>query len=281
MLMVVTALYCEAKPFIQHYHLKKNNEINIFQVFRNEEVLLIITNTGSIAAAVGTAFLCNLHSPGPEDFLVNIGVCGCWDKRVPEGSLYIGNKITEQSTGRSFYLDMLFKHPFDESGILTYSNIVQDLKHQVRNEHKGYMFDMEAAGICQAGAYYFQPNQMIFLKVVSDYCDKKVVSPEDVTKRIEMNIPAISAWLDHIRQVEFQDKNHFTEAEETYIERLAQNLKCSVTMEYQVRQLLIYYKLVYGNSLECLSEFTKDFKLPCKTKMEGKRYLDQLKAKLI
>lgn len=43
MVFIVTALYCETKPFIDGFALKKYNLINKFQVFKNEEIVLVVT----------------------------------------------------------------------------------------------------------------------------------------------------------------------------------------------------------------------------------------------
>ena len=53
MITITTALYCEALPFITKLNLKKDTSFTDFQVFRSEEVTLIITKPGSIQAAIG------------------------------------------------------------------------------------------------------------------------------------------------------------------------------------------------------------------------------------
>lgn len=81
------------------------------------------------------------------------------------------NKITEQTTGRTFYPDVIYRHPFAEAEIVTQAvpyrgaNETQDPE----NGAGARLYDMEAAAVYQAGAYYFGPHQMTFLKVVTDH----------------------------------------------------------------------------------------------------------------
>ena len=109
MLYLITAMYAEAQPLIRQYQLKKENAQMHFQVFSNESqcVRLIITGTGMIAAAAAVGFLCTAYPPGEYDFLVNIGICAGAPMR---DGLFLCSKITEMTTGKTFYPDLLYRH---------------------------------------------------------------------------------------------------------------------------------------------------------------------------
>lgn len=278
MLMIVTALYCEAQPFIEYYHLKKDQQINKFQVFQNEEIKLIITSTGSIAAAVGVSYLCNSFPPSADDFMINIGACASNRRDIPSGTVYFCNKIMDEVTGRSFYPDILYKHPFAEGSILTCGRIKS--KEQIDNygdEMK--LIDMEAAGIYQAAAYYFQQHQLSFIKIISDYGAEKEISQEIVSQLVKQNLTGIITWLDLLKKAGKKDQPVFTLEEEASINNIAKNLRCSVTMEYQLRQMFHYYKLIHGNFIGA-KDFLPNYAV-CKTKSEGKMYFEQLKSQLL
>lgn len=280
MLMIVTALYCEAKPFIQYYHLSKKQELNKFQVFQNEDITLLLTEPGSLAAAAAVTYLCTLYPPGYSDFMINIGICGTRDKNLPAGSMLLCNKITEESTGRSFYPDILLKHPFAETDIITCSRPVDAYTCNTESISAG-IFDMEAAGIYQAGTYFFQPHQMIFLKVVSDYGDGAVLNQETISRLIDKNMDSITESVKLLDEAGFTAQQIFSPEEEACINRTADGIRCSVTMKLQLRQLLHYYKLVNGSFIKMLDDFYTENLLPCKSKKEGKIYFEQLKEKLI
>jgi nucleoside phosphorylase len=336
MLTIVTALYCEAEPMIKFYHLKRNNNINKFQVFDNEELRLLITNSGSITAAAGVTYISTLYPPESSDFLINIGVCAASDQSIPRGSIFLCNQITEESTGRSFYPDVIYRHPFSESSIVTCCKIRDNGENQednrninqkkvqgnnqteVKNQIQGnsqmevknqipgnylknvkdntqynleniisktppatMLFDMEAAGIYQAAAYFYQPHQVSFLKIISDYQSAEELSPANITEYMEKNMPEITDWFSRLKQTELADNQVFTAEEEDSIKKLAGNLQCSVTMEYKLRQMLHYHKLLHGGITEELKAFYRNTELPCKTKTEGKIYIEQLKEELI
>lgn len=281
MIMIFTALYCEAQPLIQYYHLKKNNDINRFQVFQNGDVLLAITGTGSISAAAAVSHICTLFPAENSVFLVNIGVCGAREEYAPAGSIFLCNKIIEEATKRTFYPDMLFKHPFSESGIVTCSTVVREAGLYSDKERIEGLFDMEAAGIYQAAAYYLQPHQTAFLKIVSDYGTRDRLMPEKIAGLMDKNLKVVTDWLESIGKIKFEDRSDFTPEEEACIADMARKLLCSVTMEHRLRQLICYYKLVNGSFTGIVEEFSSHNHLPCKTKAEGKRCLEKLIAELV
>ena len=118
MIYIVTAMYCEAQSLIAYFHLKKDTAHTRFQVFWKEEagIRLIITGTGEIAAAAAVSSICTEYGVGPGDFLVNIGVCA-----GSEDGMFLCSKITEESTGKTFYPDMLYRHvsmPFGREKVI-------------------------------------------------------------------------------------------------------------------------------------------------------------------
>ena len=175
MIYLFTAFYAEAQCVIAHYKLKKDTAHTHFQLFENEElkIRLILTGAGNIAAACAVSGTFGEFPPGKGDFLVNIGsaAADANDPSVRDGEIFLCNKITEQTTGRTFYPDVIYRHPFAEAEIVTQAvpyrgaNETQDPE----NGAGARLYDMEAAAVYQAGAYYFGPHQMSFLKVVTDH----------------------------------------------------------------------------------------------------------------
>jgi hypothetical protein len=126
--------------------------------------------------------------------LLSFGVCA--GANVPCGDLYLCSKLTERETGRTFYPDMLYRHPFGEASLVTGRSVwmgsreektllaeVSGLRSDALKEPDGrleglatVLYDMEAAAIYQAASYYVGPHRMQFLKLVSDHgirCDKE------------------------------------------------------------------------------------------------------------
>lgn len=291
MILITTALYCEARPFIQYCRLKKDTSFTRFQVFRNEEILLLITGTGAMQAAIGTAATGSLISPSKQDIFLNVGVCGSGQKGVSTGTVFLGNKIVDAVTGRCFYPDLLYSHPFKEGTILTCPAVVNKVPDgtsevkstftEVSNPPGNCLIDMEAAGFYQAASCFYKPHRMFFIKIISDHLDTSDITPEAVTQIIRSPLPEIMGWIGGIQKELLNSPVLFTPEEEEYISEIAPALQLSVSMEQQLRQVLKYVKLKDGGFTGRLSEFLQDKPLPCKTKTEGKKYLEQIKKMLL
>ncbi len=286
MILITTALYCEALPLIQYFHLKKDTAFAKFQVFKNEDIVLLITKTGTVQAAIGTASLCSLITPTLRDIFLNLGVCGSSREDDPAGSIFLCNKIMDLETMRCFYPDILFAHPFKERWVLTSPKVINTDGHQISLppltggrpiSPMPYLIDMEASGLYQAASYFYQPHQMFFLKVVSDYLMNTDITPDKITGLIQKNIDLVMEWISQVQDELSKIRPVFTMEEEKYTVKLTEALQLSSSMELKLRQLLKYSKLKEGSFTDRIRDFMADKTLPCKTKSEGKKYFEQLK----
>ncbi|NLG89735.1 MAG: hypothetical protein GX494_11115 [Clostridiaceae bacterium] len=274
MIMIFTALYCEAKPIIRFFGLKKDTGHHLFQVFKNDDIILLVTKPGIVNAAIGVTHLCSAYPPNPSDLLLNIGICGAGDRNIPTGTVYLCNKIYEMDTGIYFYPDMIFAHPFEESGIVSSSNPVSE-KHSA--DIPELLADMEASGIYRAGILFFQPHQMFFIKIVSDYLQSDKIDSSIVSELIGQNIPEITAWITRLHDGMTNSSPVFSPEEEKMLAEVSKNLRLTVSMQNQLRQAARYYKLQHGNFSANLSSFIKkENVLPVKNKHERKRAFEQL-----
>jgi nucleoside phosphorylase len=237
MVTVFCALYCEAEGIISHYQLHKDNGNPRFQVFEDLDgtIRVVITGVGAIAAATAVGSTAERYFIGKEDMLLNFGVCA--GVNVPCRDLYLCSKLTELETGRTFYPDMLYRHPFGEAALVTGRNVWtaeatpelnapqaainsgESKQPESRlQELAATLYDMEAAAIYQAASYYVGPHRMQFLKLVSDNgtgtgsnaemdaCierqehDTRVSSPSPAAIRqlIQIREPEIFAYMDQL-----------------------------------------------------------------------------------
>lgn len=313
MIYIFTALYPEARPIIQYFKLIKDTENTRFQVFCNEEngICLTITGTGSIAAATAVASICTEYGIKAHDFLINIGTCAGRnvgihpavseknDKRDKEvlGKILLCNKITEQATGKTFYPDILYCHSFDEAGIITGSRLLDNKNGNANgvwaktadfsrdiNQQEIVLYDMEAAAIYQAGAYFFGPHQMSFLKIVSDAGAASTVSVHSVEQMMAIHVEGIAAYirqLCNIAKTEQYEEKILSDRAAAWIDRLSADLHCSKVMQDSLRQHIRYLELAGSQYEDILGEMYAEGKLPCKDKREGKVRFEELKRKLL
>ena len=320
MIYIVTAIYAEAHPLIIRFQLKKEPSHTRFQVFLNEEasICLIISGTGMIPAAAAVSSICTEYGAGGRnlaehlqgDFLLNVGVCGqirgcgqsqsggqAWQTdMIPEkeahssesvcriGQVLLCNKIRELATGRTFYPDILYRHCFEEAPILTGPVPYHKTSQIETGEGDFCLYDMEASAIYQAGAYYFGPHQMGFLKVISDEGQPGNVTPQQVEHLIAHNVETLSDYIESLQLIarrEYQDDPLFQGRSGEVLERLCLDLHCSSTMSRSLRQHIRYCILAGVDYGSVLDEMYREEKLPCRDKREGKQCFEELKKRLL
>lgn len=304
MIYVVTALYQEAHGFIRELELKKNTAYAPFEVFDNENagIRLVVTGVGEIAAAAVVAAVCAQDGADAADFLINIGCCaaanagadsGCEtvDSGMDSGygaahaaqigDLYVCHKITEQATGKTFYPDILYRHPWKERELVTGMQPLQ------RAAAHGALYDMEAAAVYQAGIRFFSPDRMLFLKVVSDFgiAGQERMTAEVLTGLLEQHVKEVAAFLTNLREAADEEEtmrnDGILQEDEAVLERLFAALHCSQTMRASARQYITYAALTGYDWKAELEEWYARGLLPCKDRREGKVRLEELKQVLL
>lgn len=304
MIYVVTALYQEAHGFIRELELKKNTAYAPFEVFDNENagIRLVVTGVGEIAAAAVVAAVCAQDGADAADFLINIGCCaaanagadsGCEtvDSGMDSGygaahaaqigDLYVCHKITEQATGKTFYPDILYRHPWKERELVTGMQPLQ------RAAAHGALYDMEAAAVYQAGIRFFSPDRMLFLKVVSDFgiAGQERMTAEALTGLLEQHVKEVAAFLTNLREAADEEEtlrnDGILQEDEAVLERLFAALHCSQTMRASARQYITYAALTGYDWKAELEEWYARGLLPCKDRREGKVRLEELKQVLL
>jgi len=289
MIYIVTAMYAEAHPFITRFQLKKDSSHTRFQVFRSDEagICLIISGTGSVPAAVAVGSLCTKYGPGQGDFLVNVGVCariagGGHASRT--GDIFLCNKIREQTTGKTFYPDILYRHRFAEAQIITGAKPYKKIEPGETEEADFDLYDMEAAAVYQAGAYYLGPHQMSFLKAVSDDGNTENVNPAQIEGLIGRHMETMAdylAGLQSIAQKERREETFWDDEVQKEWEKLCLDMHCSKVMSESLRQYLRYCILSGIDHASVLEGMYREGKLPCKDKREGKQCFEELKKRLL
>lgn len=244
MIYLVCALYPEAAPWIDRFGLKKQTAFHRVQVFANEQIMCIITGVGSMAAATAlTEVLTVQQMQGklqPDAILVNIGVCGCKDTNVPTGTVCLCHSIQDGATGRVYYPDILYQHPFQEKSL--YSD-TKPLSREEMQTQPCQLVDMEGAGIYQSGIRFLETHRMFFVKIVSDYgVQNGAVTGDTVQGLVAKQVEVLTQWLEPWLQTEAAQPV-FTEEQEADLQSLCQYLKASVTMEQEIRQIMTWYRL--------------------------------------
>lgn len=298
MLTIYCALFTEAQEIIKIFQLKKENERHHFEVFSDVEkgIRVVITGVGAIAAATAVAEISTCYSPERADLICNFGSCAAAEE-IPVGKVYLCNKLTEENSGRTFYPDICYRHPFAEAELVSCGQIrTAEEMESDRKESPQSLYDMEAAAIFQAANYYYGPHQMIFIKVVSDHgfdakrtlssathtADMRAFMTVLMKKAVSEVCPYIEmlCGISRTQEKEYRKQTLFRKKAEEEAAQLGEELYCSAVMRGELLQLLFYWKLTGTDYENVLKEYRRQGRLPAKDKREGKRILDELKARL-
>lgn len=274
MIYIFSAFYAEAKNIIDHYGLKKEKspEMVRFDVFANESIRLVITGVGEINAAAAVSNIGGAYGISPDDEILNVGCGAGFSSDICLGSIFLGNKLTEQMTGRTFYPDMLMKANFRECEIVTVARVLNEGCDSV-------VYDMEAAAVYQAAAFFVGPHRMHFIKLVSDAGER--IDQSKITELFALQEDKICGYIDRLLSA-CADKAPMDDTQSAWnIDRLTSDMRCSKVMGDQLAQLIKYCRLSGIAYKAVLDEYYTNGLLPCESKREGKKCLFELKQRLL
>lgn len=316
MIYILTAIYAEAQALIQYFRLKKDSSRTCFQVFQNFEndfensfgdketkICLIVTGTGSVPAAAAVSSICTEYKAGQGDFLLNIGICAAVQgkntdsagRHYQAGDIFLCSKIREQSTGKTFYPDILYRHGFQEAQIITGARpyTIPNTVEEDIESGEFTLYDMEAAAVYQAGLYFFGAHQISFLKIISDFGDGQNVTPDDVKQLIGRNMERIAQYITSLQFIAQKEQQAglgplatpggrgMRDKMQRKLNQLCEDMHCSTVMASQVRQYLCYCILAGVDFVSVADAMYQEGKLPCKDKKEGKLRFEELKKRLL
>lgn len=275
MVYFLTALYYEAKDIIEHYKMKKVIEVTKFQAFKGENELLIISCTGGIKATVAATYLLTRFGYNENDIFVNVGICGTPKEKASLGEIFLCNKLIDNFSKKAFYPDMLFKHPFKEGTLESFSDVIHV------NERKNInadMADQEGAFIYETVSMFLNPQNIYIIKIVSDFLNPCSVTTQSIEKLMTDNMPKIYEWLEERSKLKFYNEDIMISEEYNILKDLSENMRLTTAMNIELNKLARQYKIRNGHIDDVINEYKN---LHCKSKAEGKKAFGELKEGLM
>ena len=204
MVYIFAAHKGEVEHLIKKLSLGKRKTSFPFLQYEGEEILLTITGQGQINASVSVAATLQEEKAKKGDLLLSLGSAAAILVRNRAAEDLLGRwfwiqKLEQQSTGRCFYPDLLYKLDFPEAKLLTGDKILEigsmgygeisgnsDSKEDIVSEgysdskedivskefsgfEKLLLYDMESAAVFQAANFYLAPEDFFFLRCVTDF----------------------------------------------------------------------------------------------------------------
>jgi len=175
---IFVALPCEAKPLIQAWRLKKLPQKQPFAIYKNADIVLVISGVGKIAMAGAVAYTLAQFPEATQPILLNFGIAG--HRHQALGSCFLADKITDAETQRRFYPQLAFDALCPTTlPLITLSSA--DVEYNDEN-----LRDMEAAAFYEIAVKFSSSELIHCLKVVSD-------NAESALEKI--NEELVMAWV--------------------------------------------------------------------------------------
>lgn len=249
--LIITALQSEARPFVDHYGLKKETLQRGLFIFEGEKISCFTTGVGprNVKKRLSSLFKMNEHS---RSILVNVGIAGGRKDNTDIGKMYSVNKIMDEVSGRTWFPEMLIKTGLQEMPLTT---VVKGVSNG--GEHIEGLVDMEGAAIFDIGVQHMNVHQMHFIKVVSDHMDVVLDSPDHVEKLIEGQMPKLIETIELLQKSELVKHPLLDEQNGSLVEQLNEQLKFTETQGHQLKERVEAFIALNSNDLSFLKPFLK------------------------
>jgi nucleoside phosphorylase len=185
MLNLTVALPDEARQIIHHHRLKRLHHVHAFPVYGNDELRLIVSGIGNLAAATATGYLAGMSDVSKNIAWLNVGIAG--SKNLPVGDIVLAHKISDVIRQQHFYPTFCFEAPCSTAALQSVAAPQTDYRDEL-------VYDMEAAGF-YAAAMRFSTSELVHcIKIISDNDSLGVdnISRSSVAPLVAQSLPLIS-----------------------------------------------------------------------------------------
>ena len=193
---ILTALKAESQPLINHFNLNRDTSFQ-FPVFKNNDLYLVGIGVGKKNIRNRIETFLNQKPPDLIQF-INIGIAGGNPKSTKIGGSYLLHKIKDETTGKTYYPDILIKHNLEEISLVTVENVISDGE----GVYKG-LVDMEASEIFKICSSLVPVHRLAFLKIVSDFMNNEFEQNivHSISKLISHQLNSIESFLSQFERM--------------------------------------------------------------------------------
>lgn len=170
MILIYTALLCEAQCFIERYKLKKINSKP--KIYTNNKIIICIGGVGKENTFNSLNYIFNNFTIKKA---YNIGIAGINNKNIKIGSLFCTTANIKD---------------------IPYLQLTTVDKPQVKTTAKEIsLYDMEGKYFLEICLKYLTNNNIFILKIVSDHLDLFKLSKDEIKKLIYNNFNIMYLYL--------------------------------------------------------------------------------------
>jgi len=183
MIYIITALLAEASVLIETYQLQKSKD-TLFPIYKNKDIVLIVSGIGKINAASATTFLLLKYTPTKDDKLFNIGICTSTQEKIKLGSLHMIKKIVDIATTNVFHLSQ------GEQALSCVDKALDSSKGI-----KTPLADMESVAVYLCAKKFISSDAIMIVKIVSDKTDSAIPKASDINALFQKHKDTIGDLL--------------------------------------------------------------------------------------
>ena len=185
MLIWVCALHCEAKPVIDFYRLKKSHDDNAYDLYRNQDMICIVSGPGKLASAAATAWIAAREQASGSLAWINLGTAGAAGHEI--GALFQLHQVIDADSEQRYYPVITEKPVLEGHAGLCLSQPSTDYREQ-------YLYDMESSGFMQSALRFSSAELIRCVKIVSDNRREQTGrNRRRVSELVERHIASIDA----------------------------------------------------------------------------------------
>ena len=299
MITVFVAMKQEAAPLIERLSLK-HTPSPIFETYENERIRLIITGLGKINAASAAGFCLGRY--GTDSHYINYGTAAGKDMQI--GKTFFAAQIIDESSSKECFPDIA-DHSFPHVSLHTVDKpiLISNSPESISTGESAEIsisdterrslssistcgisdvltiYDMEAFGIFSALKNAVTPDRITIIKTVTDS------GTPDFSKTKQMLENSADTVCDYIEKLADETEGHNNNGfcgnpkvlkfDNSFIEKLCEEFKCSESMSIQLKQFIRYMDASgeHETLLKKLDGLTQKGLLPAPDRRHGKQAL--------
>ena len=232
----MVALFCEAKPIITHFNLRKRDS-TLFKIYSNQNhsIWLIISGIGSSASSRATKHLALASEADMGTAWLNIGNGG--HKDLPLATAILAQRIVDSKTEQSWFPQLVF-----DPQCLTAS--VKTVEKPDFNYPDDNVVEMEASGFYSAAESYSTREMVHCMKIISDNSQSPAgkITAAMVDKLISRNLSSIKELVRKLQVLSMEEEERTSDP--PFLQECLSRWHFTVTQTHQLKNLLQKWSLI-------------------------------------
>ena len=232
---IIVAHGLEAKALVKALKLERHQASSEFLEYSNSNRLrLVVSGMGKEAVAAAVTYLAQQQASADGEIRawLNVGIAGHRD--APLGSAWLGNKITDRSSGASAYPPQLIE------GVEVGSVVTVD--EPETSYPLAAAYEMEASAFYAEAAKYSTAELVQVFKVISDNLENPIseIDLKLVPDLIATQIPQVLTLIESMSEI--VEQYNCSQRLPSYYHEVCSKIRLTVNQKLQLKRLCQRYK---------------------------------------